>query len=119
MPTDEQYQSFLYWLGFDKLLILSFVAIVLLTVAILIMLPSRYQKKKRKNHNFIQRGIRKKMTKEIVQISAPEDSFDPLVKISFKVPFSVREELKKQAFLQGKNFDKFMEDLIHNALTIK
>jgi flagellar basal body-associated protein FliL len=45
IPTEEQYQSFLYWLGFDKLIILLFVAIVLLTIATLIFLPPRNKKK--------------------------------------------------------------------------
>lgn len=48
MPTEEQYQSLLYWLGFDKLIILLLIAIVLLTVVMLIVLPSCYQKKKEK-----------------------------------------------------------------------
>ena len=59
------------------------------------------------------------MNEGTVQASPQKELFDPLVKVSFKIPFSVREQLKKQAFTQGKDFDKFMEDLIHNALTIK
>jgi len=49
MPTEQQYQSFLYWLGFDKLIILLLVAIVLLTIATLVALPACYKKKRGKS----------------------------------------------------------------------
>jgi len=57
------------------------------------------------------------MTKKTIKTSVQKDYFDPLVKVSFKIPFSVREQLKKQTIYQGKSLDKFMEELINQALT--
>ncbi|OQW90594.1 MAG: hypothetical protein BWK79_19425 [Beggiatoa sp. IS2] len=59
------------------------------------------------------------MTEKTIESSTQKESFDPLVAVNFKVPFSVREQLKKQALNQGETFDKFMRDLINNALTTK
>lgn len=59
------------------------------------------------------------MTKELIKTLTQPDSFDPLVTVSFKVPFSMREQLKKHALHQGKTLDTLMKELISNTLTVK
>lgn len=113
MLHDEEFQSFLYWLGFDKLILLLVLIFLVAVVTMIVMIPSRY-KKKRMQSSSIQRMT---MMNEKITPESQQPPFDPLVQVRFKLPFSTREKLKKQAFTQGISFDKFMEDLINKIVT--